>query len=111
MEMKKLKKQIKSETKEAFLNFLTEVFGGSETAKLIDEKLKKCGDEISDLLKEYFLSKDSINYFKNEVNDIMNDGLRINNISDIDTIIEEIISNEIRLKLFKNYILNDYINF
>jgi len=99
-----MKKEIKLITEEVFSDFVTETFCGTPTENEIDRLIRNCGEQISQVLSDYFLCDGSIQYFKNEIT--VNQKLKIPKTFNID----EIIRNSIRKKLLSDFLKKDILN-
>ena len=102
-----MKKEIKLITKEIFNDFVTETFCGSPTEIEIDRLVGNCGEQISKILSDYFLSDESIKFFKDEI--IISHQLNLTNHLNVDEIIRESIREQILREFLKNDILNKYL--
>jgi hypothetical protein len=102
-----MKKEIKLITKEVFKDFVTETFCGTTTEIEIDRLISNCGEEISKILSDYFLSDESIKYFKNEI--VLSHQLNFTSNLIVDEIIRESIREQILRGFLKNDILNKYL--
>ncbi len=102
-----MKKEIKLITKEVFKDFVTETFCGTTTEIEIDRLIGDCGEQISKVLRDYFLCDESIQYFKNEIT--VNQQLKIPKTFNVDEIIRESIREKILSDFLKKDILNKYL--
>jgi hypothetical protein len=102
-----MKKEVKIITNEVFSDFLTETFCGTPTEIEIDRIIGNCGEQISQVLIDYFLCDESIQYFKNEI--IVNQDLKIPKSFNVDEIIRDSIRKKILSDFLKNDILNKYL--
>ena len=73
----------------------------------IDRLIGDCGEQISKVLRDYFLCDESIQYFKNEIT--VNQQLKIPKTFNVDEIIRESIREKILSDFLKKDILNKYL--
>jgi len=102
-----LKKEIKLITKEVFSDFVSDKFCGTPTENEIDRLIKNCGEQISKVLIDYFLSDESIKFFKDKI--VLSHQLNFTNNLNIDEIIRESIREQILRGFLKDDILNKYL--
>ena len=102
-----MKKEIKLITKELFSDFVCETFCGTPTENEIDRLIENCGEQISKVLRDYFLCDESIQYFKNEIIDLHR--LNIPNTLNVDDVIKKEIRKRILSDFLKKDILNKYL--
>lgn len=102
-----MKKEIRLITKEVFSDFISETFCGTKTENEIDRLIGDCGEQISNVLRDYFLCDESIQYFKNEIT--TNQQMVIPKSIDLDEIIKESIRENILSDFLKKDILNKYL--
>jgi hypothetical protein len=102
-----IKKEIKLITKEVFSDFVGETFCGTPTEIEIERLISNCGEEISKILSDYFLSDESIKYFKDEI--IFSSHLKIPKTFNVNEIIRDSIREKILRDFLKKDILNKYL--
>ena len=102
-----MRKEIKLITKEVFNDFVSETFYDTPTHIEIERLISNCGEEISKILSDYFLSDESIKYFKNEI--VLSHQLNFTSNLIVDEIIRESIREQILRGFLKNDILNKYL--
>jgi hypothetical protein len=102
-----MKNEIRLITKEVFSDFVTETFCGTPTEIEIERLISNCGEQISKILSDYFLSDESIKYFKEEI--VLSSQFKIPKSFNVDEIIRDSIRKKILSDFLKKDILNKYL--
>jgi hypothetical protein len=102
-----MRKEIKLITKEVFNDFVSETFYDTPTQIEIERLISNCGEEISKILSDYFLSDESIKYFKDEI--ILSPILKIPKTFNVNEIIKDSIREKILRDFLKKDVLNKYL--
>jgi hypothetical protein len=102
-----MRKEIKLITKDVFSDYVIEKFCGTPTEIEIERLISNCGEQISKILSDYFLSNESVRFFKNQIN--LSPQLKIPKTFNVNEIVRDTIREKILSDFLKKDILNKYL--